>query len=58
MLQGEVLVSKLHAIDGLATSAVAGSEVTALAHEARNNTVERGSLEAQGLSGLPNALLA
>ena len=40
MLQLEVFVLKLLAIDALATSAVALGEVTTLAHEVRNDTVE------------------
>merc|ERR1719186_1890005 len=53
MLQGEVLVLKLVAIDGLATSTVTGSEVATLAHEAGDHTVEGGALEPKSL--LPGA---
>jgi len=49
VLQGEVLVLELVAIDGLATSTVSGSEVTTLAHEVGDDTVECGSLEAESL---------
>mmetsp|Transcript_8531 Transcript_8531/g.19640 ORF Transcript_8531/g.19640 Transcript_8531/m.19640 type:complete len:212 (+) Transcript_8531:257-892(+) len=41
VLQGEVLVLKLLAVDAAAASAIVVSEVTTLAHEARNNAVER-----------------
>ena len=40
MLQLEVLVSKLLAVDALTTSAVAFGEITALQHEVGNDTVE------------------
>lgn len=40
MLEGEVLVSKLLAVYALATRAVALSEVSALAHEVGDDTVE------------------
>ena len=49
MLQGEVLVLKLVAIDGLATSAVSGSEVATLAHEVGDHAVECGALESESL---------
>jgi len=47
--QLEVLVRELLAVDALATSAVVSSEVTALAHEAGNDAVEAGALEAKAL---------
>jgi len=46
VLQGEVLVRKLLAIDGFSTSAVVVGEVTSLAHEIVDNTVEGGALVA------------
>eukprot|EP00216_Chloropicon_sp_CCMP2111_P006921 CAMPEP_0198234150 /NCGR_PEP_ID=MMETSP1446-20131203/234_1 /TAXON_ID=1461542 ORGANISM="Unidentified sp, Strain CCMP2111" /NCGR_SAMPLE_ID=MMETSP1446 /ASSEMBLY_ACC=CAM_ASM_001112 /LENGTH=244 /DNA_ID=CAMNT_0043914881 /DNA_START=67 /DNA_END=798 /DNA_ORIENTATION=+ len=58
VLQLEVLVLELHAVDGLATGAVVGGEVTSLAHEARDDAVERGPLEVEGLAALAGALLA
>jgi len=58
VLEGEVLVGELVAVDGLTTSSVAGREVTTLAHEGGNDTVEGGALEVQGLSGLSGTLLA
>lgn len=44
MLQLEVLIFELVAIDGLATSAIVVGEITTLAHELRNDTVEGGAL--------------
>ena len=46
MLQVEVLIFKLGAIDALAASAILVGEVTALAHEIRDDTMEYGALEA------------
>lgn len=45
----EVLVGELLAVDGLAARAVVVGEVTALAHELRDDAVERGALEAKAL---------
>jgi len=44
VFQFEALVSKLLAVDGFATSAVATSEVTTLKHEIRDDSVERRAL--------------
>ena len=41
MLNLEVFVSKLLAVDGLASSTIALGEVASLAHEARDDSVER-----------------
>ena len=49
MLQLEVLVLELVAVDGLASSAVSSGEVATLAHEVGDDTVEGGSLEAVSL---------
>ena len=49
MLQGEVLIGELGAIDGLAASAVAGGEVAALAHEVGDDAVEGRALVAEAL---------
>ena len=49
MLQGEVLVRELVAVDGLATSSVVVGEVTTLAHEVGDDPVEGGALEAETL---------
>jgi len=45
VLQLEVLVLELHAVDGLAARAVPGGEVAALAHEVGDDAVEAGPLE-------------
>ena len=47
VLQGKVLILKLVAIDGLSTSAIVVGEVTSLAHELGDDTVESGSLVAE-----------
>ena len=47
MLQGEVLILELGAVDGLSTSSVVVGEVASLAHEVWNDTVECGSLVAK-----------
>ena len=49
MLQAEVLVLELVAVDGLASSAVPGSEVSSLAHEVGDDAVEAGALVAVAL---------
>ena len=49
MLQTEVLVLELVAVDGLAPGAVAGSEVSSLAHEVGDDAVEGGALVAEAL---------
>lgn len=49
VLQLEVLVSKLAAIDGLATSAVVVGEVATLAHEVGNDAVEDAALVTKAL---------
>lgn len=49
MLQLEVLVGELVAVDGLAASAVALGEVTALDHEVLDDTVEGGTLVTKAL---------
>lgn len=51
VLEPEVLIRELVAIDGLSTRAIVVGEVTTLAHEARDDAVEGGS-------GEPEALLA
>lgn len=47
--QDEVLILELVAVDGLSTGAIVVLEVTALAHEVRNHTVEGGALVAEAL---------
>jgi len=49
VLQCEVLVLELVSIDGLSASAIVVGEVTTLAHEVGNDTVEGGGLEAVAL---------
>lgn len=49
VLQLEVLVGELLAVDGLATGAVAAGEVTTLKHEVRDDAVEGGALVAEAL---------
>ena len=49
VLEGEVLVLKLVAVDGLAPSAVSCGEVATLAHEVGDHPVEGGALEAEAL---------
>jgi hypothetical protein len=49
VLQLEVLVGELVAVDGLATSAVALGEVTALDHEVLDDTVEGRALVTKAL---------
>jgi hypothetical protein len=49
VLQLEVLVSELLSVDALATGAVVLGEVTALAHEIRDDAVEGGALVAKAL---------
>jgi len=49
VLQGEVLVFELVSVDGLSTSSVVVGEVSSLAHEVRDDTVEGGSLVTEPL---------
>lgn len=49
VLQCEVLVLELVSINGLSASAIVVGEVTALAHEVGNDTVEGGALVAVAL---------
>lgn len=44
VLQGEVLVSELVAVDGLATGTVVVGKVSTLAHEVGDDAVESGAL--------------
>merc|ERR1719422_1938073 len=53
VLQGEVLVLELVAVDRLAAGSVPGSEVSTLAHKVRDDAVEGGALVAVAL--LPGA---
>jgi len=49
VLQLEVLISELAAIDGLATSAIVVGEVSTLAHEVGDDTVENATLVTETL---------
>ena len=49
VLVDEVLVFEVGSVDGLATGAVANSEVTTLGHEASDDSVEGAALEVEGL---------
>lgn len=53
----EVLVVEFHAVDGLAASAVASSEVAALSHELSDDSVEAAAFVVEGLAGLADAPL-
>jgi len=57
VLLHEVLVCELGAVDRLATCTVSGSEVTALAHEVRDHTMEDRSLEVERLAAATDSLL-
>ena len=57
VLELEVLILELGAVDGLATSAVALGEVTTLEHEVLDDAVEGRALVVEGLAGLAHALL-
>jgi hypothetical protein len=57
VLDGESLVVKLVAVNRLASSAVASSEVTTLNHKLLDDAVEDGALVVQRLSRLADALL-
>mmetsp|Transcript_68676 Transcript_68676/g.204355 ORF Transcript_68676/g.204355 Transcript_68676/m.204355 type:complete len:200 (+) Transcript_68676:146-745(+) len=58
VLEGEVLIRKLVAVDGLAARAVATRKVPSLAHEVLDDAVEGATLEVQRLARLARALLA
>ncbi len=58
VLELEVLIGELGAVDGLAADASAVGEVTALEHEVGDNTVEDGALVVERLAALGGALLA
>lgn len=49
VLQGEVLILELVAVDGLATSSVVVGEIAALAHEVGDDTVESGAFVSESL---------
>jgi hypothetical protein len=49
MLDGEVLVCKFLAVDGLPTSTVALGEISALDHEFRDDSVKAGAFVAEAI---------
>lgn len=57
MLDGESLVVELVAVNRLASSAVASSEITTLDHKLLDDAVEDGAFIVQRLSRLSDALL-
>lgn len=57
VLQSEVFILKFVAVDGLSSSTITPGEITSLAHEVRDNTVESTSLEVEGLARAARALL-
>jgi len=58
VLEREVFVGELGAVDGLTTGSVSRGKITALAHKIGDHTVERGALEMQRLPGLSHTLLS
>ena len=58
MLEAEVLVRELHAVDGLPPGAGGVGEVAALDHEGGDDAVEDAVLVVQRLALLADALLA
>src|ERR1044072_2946642 len=58
VLEADVLVGELLAVDGLAAGAGPLGEVAALQHELRDHTVEDGSLVVEGLAAAAACLLA
>ena len=57
MLQLEVLVSELLAVNAFATRTVTVCEITTLNHETGDDTMEDGALVMKRLAGLANTLL-
>jgi len=58
MLEREIFICELGSVDGFTTSSISCCEISALAHEVRNHTMKRRSLEMQRLSGFSHTLLA
>lgn len=58
MLEVEVLVVELGAVDGLPTCAIVGCEITTLDHELLDDAVESGALVGELVAGLALAFLA
>merc|ERR1711939_1225203 len=57
-LSGEAFVGELSTVDRLTATAVPACEVPTLAHEARDDTVERGPLEVERLALCSHSLFA
>ena len=58
VLDSEGFVGKLLAVNALAARSVAICKVSSLAHEARNDSVERAAFVMQGLASLADTLVA
>ena len=58
VLDDEVLVLELGAVDGLSSGSVSDGEVSTLGHELGDDSVELGSLEVERLAGLADSLLS
>lgn len=58
VLQNKVLILKLAPVDGLPTRTVSSGEISSLAHEVWNHTVERGPFEVQRLARPSGTFLA
>jgi len=58
VLKSEILISELFTVDGLTTGSVAAGEITTLAHEAVDDTMESRALEVERLAGAAHTLLA
>lgn len=58
VLADEVLIGELLSVDGLTSGSVAAGEVSTLAHEGLDHTVERASLVVEGLASAADSLLS
>jgi len=58
VLDLEVLISKLQAIDGFTTPSITKSEVTSLEHEAGDDSVECASLVVERFATFANSFLS
>ncbi len=58
VLQLEVLILEFGSVNGLSATSVTESEVTALSHEAGNDSVEFGALEVERLARVAYTFLA
>ena len=58
VLDIEVLILELHAVDRLSSCSVSSSEVSALGHELSDHSVERGSLVVKWSARFTNTLLS